>query len=207
MARVLTMGSVALLVAVAACGGSDGGDGGTTGPAVFTTLEIEPATVSVTPNGGTQTLTARALDQNGAAMSGLTVTYTSSDESKATVTNAGVVTGVAAGTATITATGTVGTVQKTKTVNATVASPGQAATVQATVSNSFTPSSVTIAPGGQVTWTFAALHNVQFSGTGAPANITDRSTGSESRTFPTAGTYNYICGIHGAGMSGTVRVQ
>jgi plastocyanin len=194
------------LSALLACSGGGGDGGGTTGPAVFTTLDVQPATVNVAVNG-TQALTATAKDQNGATMSGLTVAYQSSDQTKATVTQAGVVTGVAAGTATITATGTVGTVTKTKTVNVTVSAPGQAASVTATSGNLFDPQSVTIVPGGTVTWTFQAQHNVSFTTAGAPANIGTMTSGSDSRTFPTAGTYNYFCTIHGSSMSGTVRVQ
>jgi plastocyanin len=73
--------------------------------------------------------------------------------------------------------------------------------------NSFVPPSSTIAAGGQVTWTWAAgavTHNVTFaSGT----NSVDQSSGTFSRTFPTAGSFPYQCTIHGASMSGTVVVQ
>ena len=207
--RIARVFGVALLVtAAAACSGGDDDDDGGVGPGtpVFTTLDIEPATVSVVPNA-TQALTATAKDQNGSTMSGLTVSYASSDQTKATVSPAGVVTGVAVGTATVTATGTVSGVVKTKTVNVTVAVPGQAANVTATTGSQFEPKTVTIAPGGSVTWTFQMLHNVTFSGAGPTGgNIPDQSTGSASRTFPTAGTYNYSCTIHG-GMTGTVTVQ
>ena len=85
------------------------------------------------------------------------------------------------------------------------------ATVAATTSNTFDPASVTILEDGQVRWTFAALHNVTFSAaTGAPTNISDRSSGSVTRTFSTPGTFNYHCTIHGtatSGMRGTVVVQ
>ena len=190
--------------AVGGCGG--GGNGGGTGPTpVFTTLEINPATVSVAVNG-TQALTAVARDQNNATMSGLTVTYASSDQTKATVTQAGVVTGVAVGTAQITATGAIGGVTKTRNVAVTVAAPTGSAAVTA-AGTSFTPSSVTITTGGQVTWTFNGEHNVTFSTAGSPTNIATRTSGTESRVFPTNGTFAYICTIHGTAMSGTVQVQ
>jgi plastocyanin len=200
--------SVGVLMALSACSGGDDDDGGVgPGTPVFTTLDVSPATVSVAPLG-TQTLTATAKDQNGATMAGLTVTYTSSDQSKATVTSpAGVVTGVAVGTATITATGVVGAVTKTKTVAVTVAAPGQTASVTATNGNQFEPKDVTVTVGGSVTWTFESNHNVTFSTAGSPANIGSRASGTEARTFPTAGTYSYICTIHGQGMSGSVKVQ
>ena len=206
IARVL---GVALLVtAVAACSGGDDDDDGGVGPGtpVFTTLDVQPAAVTVAPTA-TQALTATAKDQNGGNMTGLTVTYASSDQTKATVSPAGVVTGVAVGTATVTATGTVSGVVKTKTVNVTVAAPGQSANVTATSGSQFEPKTVTISPGGSVTWTFQMLHNVTFTGASpAGGNIPEQSTGSASRTFPTAGTYNYNCTLHG-GMTGTVTVQ
>ena len=203
--RVMMAGVV---MAVAACGGGGDDGGGTTAPAVFTTLAVDPANPTIIV-GGTQPLTASAKDQTGATMSGLTVTYTSANQAVATVTNAGVVTGVAAGTARITASGTVGTVTKTQDVNVTVSvapAPGATASVSATASNSFDPRTVTVTRNGVVTWTFAALHNVTFDTQGAPGNITDRSSGSAALTFPTAGTYAYHCTIH-AGMSGSVVVQ
>jgi plastocyanin len=204
MSRVLAVG---VLVALTACGGDgDDDDGVGPGTPVFTTLNIEPTSVSVAPNG-TQALTASARDQNNAAMSGLTVSYQTSDATRATVTPAGVVTGVAVGTATITATGVVSGVTKTRTVNVTVSLPGQTATVAATANSTFDPPTVVIAPNGTVTWTFAMLHNVTFTGA-APTggNIPDQATGSVQRTFPTAGTYDYRCTIH-AGMAGRVTVQ
>ena len=172
---------------------------------VFTSVSISPASPSVAV-GGTQQLTATAKDQNGGNMSGATFTYESNDASKATVTNAGVVTGVAAGTARITATGTIGTVTKSAFVDVSVTAPAAAA-VTATVSSTFDPATVTITRGGSVTWTFNALHNVTFgSATGAPQNIPDQATGSAQRQFNTAGTFNYQCTLH-SGMQGSVVVQ
>ena len=204
-ARLLAVGAVLTL---AACGGGGDGDdgGGGTAPAVFTSMTVTPAGVQLAPQG-TQALATSAIDQRGQSMAGLTTTFVSSDQSKATVTGGGVVTGVAVGTARITVTGTIGSVTKTKDVDVTVSAPGQTASVNATAGNQFDPTPVIIVPGGTVTWNFAALHNVTFQTAGSPSNITDKSTGSDARTFPTAGTYNYICTIHGQSMSGVVRVQ
>jgi plastocyanin len=202
-ARVMLVGALAAMAV--ACGGSDDGGGGTA-PAVFTTLAVEPAAPTVVI-GATQTLTATARDQNNGAMSGLAVTYTSANQAVATVTNAGVVTGVAAGTARITASGTVGTVTKTKDVDVTVTAATATASVAATASNAFDPRTVAVTRNGVVTWTFAGQHNVTFDTQGAPAGIPTRETGSASVTFPTAGTFNYHCTVHGTGMSGTVVVQ
>ena len=199
--------AVAALVGFAACsgGGSDGG--GTTGPAVFTTLSVTPSPVSVVVQGS-QNLTVVARDQNNATMSGLTSTFQSNDVSVATVTAAGVVTGVAAGTTTIMVNGTVGSTTKSQTVNVTVSTPGSTASVAATTGNTFDPSTVTITANGTVTWNFAGVaHNVTFNN-GAPTggNINTTANSSVSRTFPTAGTYPYHCTIH-SGMSGEVIVQ
>ncbi|MEX1187383.1 MAG: plastocyanin/azurin family copper-binding protein [Gemmatimonadaceae bacterium] len=74
---------------------------------------------------------------------------------------------------------------------------------------SFAPASVTIAVNGTVTWnnTSGITHNVTFAATtGAPANIGDHSSGSNQRTFGTAGTFNFSCTLHG-GMNGSVVVQ
>ena len=204
----MRIAGVCLMVAAAVltgCGGDDG-DGGTPPVThVFTSITVEPAAPTVVV-GGTTTLTATAKDQNGASMSGLTTTYTSSDQTKATVTNAGVVTGVAAGTSRITVTGTIGSVTKTQNVDVTVsASAPTSANVAATASSQFTPQTVTIARNGTVTWTFAILHNVSFTTANSPQNIPDTGTGSVSRTFPTAGTFAYQCTIH-PGMTGSVTV-
>jgi plastocyanin len=92
------------------------------------------------------------------------------------------------------------------TVNAIV--PPATADVEV-VNNDFNPDSVLIAVGGSVTWTWnsgGVLHNVTFAATtGAPANINNRASGSESRTFGTAGTFNYQCTLH-VGMNGKVVV-
>ncbi|CAN5698274.1 hypothetical protein BH23GEM1_BH23GEM1_03400 [soil metagenome] len=74
--------------------------------------------------------------------------------------------------------------------------------------SSFQPASVTIARNGTVTWnnTSGETHNVTFTTTGAPTNISDHASGSNQRTFGTIGTFNYNCTLHG-GMNGSVVVQ
>ncbi len=71
---------------------------------VLTSVTVSPATVTIMM-GQTQQLSAQALDQNGSAMSGtITFTWSSSDETVATVDATGLMTAVDGGTATITAT-------------------------------------------------------------------------------------------------------
>ena len=83
---------------------------GKTGTAPLTIAAKSVTSVSVSPNpasatvGQTAQLSAVALDAQGAAMSGRTFTWTSSAPSVATVNAAGLVTAVAAGSATISAT-------------------------------------------------------------------------------------------------------
>src|SRR5205085_2857394 len=68
-----------------------------------TSVSVSPASASV-PQGQTVQLTATPRDASGNALSGRAVTWTSSNTSVATVTNTGRVSGVTAGSATITAT-------------------------------------------------------------------------------------------------------
>jgi plastocyanin len=182
---------------------------------VFTSLGVSPSSGSVQV-GGTLQLAATPRDQNGAAMAGLpAATYATSDATKATVSASGLVTGVAAGTPSITATVTAGGTTRTATASVTVttaAPPPPPVASTATVSTptiAFSPPTVTIAPGGSVTWQISgATHNVTFDGA-APTggNVGDTQPGgSATRTFSTAGTYSYHCTRHN-GMTGRVVVQ
>ncbi len=99
--------------------------GGKTGQATLTVTAI-PVTTTVTVSlsassviqGQTVTATAAALDQNGAPLTGRTVTWTTGSNAIATVTSAGVVTGVAAGQTSVIATIDGKTGQSTLTVTA-----------------------------------------------------------------------------------------
>lgn len=73
------------------------------------------------------------------------------------------------------------------------------------------PAQDTVAVGGIVTWTWAGTltHSVQSQGI---PSFTSSSlmTGAGNQyqfTFNTAGLYQYDCGFHGAGMSGSVLVR
>ena len=77
--------------------------------------------------------------------------------------------------------------------------------------NSFTPSSVTIATGGTVTWEWSGEfpHSVVGDFAGMPVE-SETMTGVGNTfafTFDEAGTFNYQCGVHGEAMSGTVVVE
>lgn len=72
--------------------------------------------------------------------------------------------------------------------------------------NSYSPSSTTVPAGSTITWTWIGgnQHSVTFS---SGTNSAVQSTGTFQRTFPTAGTFNYQCSVHGAAMSGSIKVQ
>jgi uncharacterized protein YjdB len=72
-------------------------------PPVVTTVTVTPPSASIAV-GTTTTLQATVKDQSGNPMSGQTVTWSTSNPGAATVNSSGVVSGVAAGSATITAT-------------------------------------------------------------------------------------------------------
>ena len=71
-------------------------------PAVPVSVTVSPSTGSVAV-GATLNLSAQAFDANGRVVAGVQFSWSSSDQSVATVDASGLVTGVAAGSATITA--------------------------------------------------------------------------------------------------------
>lgn len=76
----------------------------------------------------------------------------------------------------------------------------------------YAPTTVTVASGGTVTWTWASgslSHGVQWMtapGT-LPMNSVVQSAGTFQLTFTTPGTYTYDCAIHGTAMTGQVIVR
>jgi len=91
----------------------------------------------------------------------------------------------------------------------TTAPPSVDKTVAATPSLTFTPSTLDVNAGDNVTFAFASVpHNVFFTQqAGAPADIAGNNTNvSITRTFATAGTYTYTCHIHPS-MQGTIEVR
>lgn len=194
----------ATLAIFSACGG--GGTEPVVDNAVATVSISSPAT-TIAP-GATVQMTAVARNAGGSTVSGGTPTWSSSTQSVATVSSSGLVTAVANGTSTITA--TIDGKNGTRVITVATITPVPAATVDAGATNSFTPPQVDLSVGGTVTWHFNGPndHNVTFvsSSAGTPANIGATSNADVSRTFTTAGSFPYQCTLH-AGMSGTVIVH
>jgi plastocyanin len=73
----------------------------------------------------------------------------------------------------------------------------------------FSPATLTVTAGTSVDFTnnSGTTHNVVFDNTDAIADIPTNTSGTSSRTFATAGTYNFHCDFHAPGMKGSIVVQ
>jgi plastocyanin len=210
--------------------------GNQTATATVTGLVGSPVVITLNATAGTAVSIAKTAGDNGTAPPGSQVTYTVQSRDSHGNPKGGVVidwavgagggsitpaqnttqangnasatrtlgSGTGAQTATATAAGLTGAPVDTFTTTAQVVSTVEVA------NNSFTPSSLTVPLNTTVTWEWQGTtlpHNVTFDNvTGAPTDITDRTSGSASRTFGTAGTFPYRCTNHG-GMTGTVTVN
>jgi len=176
-------------------------------------LAVSPPTIALAP-GATQSITATPKDSLGGTLPDRAVNFTSSDPTKATVAASGLVTGVAAGTATIAVTSESQTAQIPVTV-----SQGGASTSQSTV----TVSAATVASGATVTLTLQAKDaggnnltagglTVAFTATGGTStgtigSTTDHANGTYTATFTgvAAGTATTIhATIGGAAVTSTL---
>lgn len=89
-----------------------------------------------------------------------------------------------------------------------LASTAAGATANVTIMGfAFMPASITINAGDTITWTNkdAAAHSAVVSGVGQTPVLSQNQSGS--LMFNIAGTFNYVCGIHGSAMMGTVIVR
>jgi uncharacterized protein YjdB len=161
-------------------------------PPVVTTVTIAPASASVAA-GSTVALTATVKDAQGNVMTGQTIAWTSSNTAAATVNASGVVTGVAAGSATITATcaGKTGTSAITVTAVAPVVTtvmvspPSATIAAGATVALSATVKDAqgNVMTGQTITWTSnSAAATVNSSGV-----VTGVAAGSATITATCSG--------------------
>ncbi|MEP6618373.1 MAG: Ig-like domain-containing protein [bacterium] len=202
--RLRSLAALVMIAASANCG-SDSGTGTTP---TIAAIVIANVLTAVNP-GNTLQLVVFAFGPSGELLiSPGAFNWTSSSTSVATVSQTGVVTAVAAGTTTISAslggaTGTMDIVVSAKT-----------AATKDTVSTlpvAFVPNITTIALGQSVTWVFGGgiAHNVIFktgNPPGSPPDIQNATNLVFVRTFNSRGTFTYDCTVH-PGMSGQVLVQ
>ena len=79
------------------------------------------------------------------------------------------------------------------------------ATINASSSNVYTPAGCTLKVGKPITIEASAVHPLSGSGAGETVTMT---TSNRTITFSSAGTFNFVCGNHGAGgMKGTITVE
>ncbi len=142
---------------------------------VVTTVTVTPSSASVQA-GVIVPLQATVRDQNGNVMSGETVAWTTNNTSAATVNSSGVVTGVAAGSATITATssGKSGTSSITVTAGPPPPPPRGTILFQEDFDNT------SLASRGWYDNTSVLLSTAEYTGTGSTGTA---STGSAQYRF------------------------
>jgi plastocyanin len=83
-----------------------------------------------------------------------------------------------------------------------------AARVTAGTGTVFTPDVQTIPAGDSIFFTFSSVqHSVHFTTANSPADVGLSTNVTAKRKFPTAGTYDYYCTVHGTSMNGQIVVQ
>lgn len=170
------------------------------------------------PAGSQVIHTVITRDSHGNPANGVTIDWALGTGGGSLNVTQNVTGGAGAGTASVTR--TLGFTNPNQTVIATAAALPSGPTVTfttiavATVTvgpgSAFSPPSVTIPLHGPVKFLWAAgntlVHNVTFDAVlGAPANISDRSTGEMNTAFHAAGTFPYQCTNH-PGMTGEIIV-
>lgn len=140
-------------------------------------VTVQPSTANLGV-GQSTTLTATVKDANGAVVTDRPVTWTSSNTLVATVTQAGVVKGLGAGTAIISATSEGSTGSATITVSATVASISlqpTSITLQRNTSAVITPTikdaAGNVLAGRAITWTSSDTTVARVSGNGTVTGV------------------------------------
>ena len=169
------------------------------------------------PPSGSVTYTVQSRDSHGNAKGGVTIdwavlsgggTITPPQNTTAVNGNASAArtlgAGLGAQTATASAAALPGAPVDTFTTTAAIITTVEVSDFQ------FAPSTLSSIPSGTtITWAWqgtTALHNVTFDAIGGqPANITNRTSGTGTATFNTAGTFPYHCTNHPQ-MTGSVQV-
>jgi hypothetical protein len=179
-------------------------------------LLASPASVSITTPAGTQSLSGTAQDS---VATDLPITWVSRATTVATVapSSGAAVTAQATGNGSTHVVMTAGT--RRDSVLVTVSGqPSFPLLADVTVGDFFFRSVNngsqnaavdTIGVGGTVVWSWAgaASHNVQSTGAPSFTSSSVRTSGTYQFTFSAAGSYDYICIVHGISMSGRVVVR
>ena len=200
--NALVVLAVPALAILGACGGSDS----TTVIPTVTRVAVTGPSTTLTV-GQSTTLSATAFGASGTQIPGAgAAAWSSSATAVASVDQAGKVTGVGPGSATISA--DIANVKGTftLTVNAPVLAAKDTIFTQPT---RWSPPFVTINVGGTVIFAFGGgiQHNAIFNKvTGAPADIGIFKDQVFARTFNPKGTFPFVCTIHD-GMVGEITVQ
>jgi uncharacterized protein YjdB len=176
-------------------------------PPVVTTVTVSPSSASVAV-GATTPLQATVKDQNGSVMTGQTITWSSNNTAAAAVSSSGVVTGVAAGSATITAatagiSGTAGITVTAVPVTPVVTTVTVAPTSASVVAGATTPLTATVKDqngsvmaGQTITWsssnTAAATVNSSGVVTGVAAGSATITATSSGKTGTSAITVTAV---------------
>lgn len=167
-AGILALPSLTFSLVLAACGGGSDGPSSPPPPEPVASVAVSPTSATIAL-GETQQLTATTRDAAGNALSGRTVTWTSSDQTLATVSASGVVSAVApGGPVTITAT------SEGKTATAAIT------TIVARAANRFAFAWAND-PTGTAAYTPSTMY--AFNATGGPISITRTNSGRYAVTF------------------------
>ena len=171
-----------LLGAIAACGGTE--------PRVPANMTLNSPSISFSSLGQTQQLVPTVTDQDGQTVSGATVTWTSNNNSVATVSPGGLVTAVGGGSATVIATSGAAIASSDVTVNQTptqlqkISGDGQVAPAGATLTSpvvvQVNDAGGSAIPGRTVTFTVT-----QGEGSTAAATVITGIDGRASTSFTT----------------------
>lgn len=192
--------------------------GGQTGTAALTVTTVAVASVSVSPatasvtTGQTVSVAATPEDANGNPLSGRVITWASGTPAVATVSTSGLVTGVAAGSATITATseGKSGTAAVTVTLvpvaSVTVSPATTSIVVGQTAQLTAVPRDASGNPltGRTITW---ATSNVAFATVAAAGLVTGIGAGSATITATSGGQKGTAVVTVTAATGGVVLLQ
>jgi uncharacterized protein YjdB len=186
----------------------------------FVTVVARPvATVAVAPNpasvgaGATTQLTAALADDQGAALTGRIVTWSSDNEAVALVTSTGLVSGRVPGTAVITATSEGRTGSTTVTVTGTVAPPGPGGAQPVVARVLVQPGTAEVQLKKKVTLTAVVFDAADRVITGRTITWTSRNAGVASVdgsgvvTGESLGSTEIVATVDGKSASAQVTVQ